>query len=165
MGAFDEPPFLREGKPELAIASYSRVLRSAQPALLSYQNFGGIATGLSVAIEMPDGNALLNAFALYSWDLERGKKKPTTPLEQIVVPVIEVKNGRRHIFYRFPEFVLPEGVNRYSAKLRGKGKQDQYTLRQFFLRFTPICDTDFLTDITVAVWPDVEPGNVVLLRF
>ena len=136
IGAIDEPFFVTDGEPCFSWATKPFRQKYNQPYYMSFQNYGGVRTGIIAEIELCNKNVFIKDFELKSigsdGECEVYKNEPT---------VTENENGKVYKF-EFPDYVTPEGINRYSIKLMGKKKQTECENRRIYLRFVPVSDSE-----------------------
>lgn len=131
LGAIDEPFFVTDG--ELCLSWVTKPFRQKynQPYYMSFQNYGGVRKGIIAEIELCNKNAIIKDFELKSigsdGEFEVYKNEPT---------VSENENVKVYKF-EFPDYMTPEGINRYSIKLRGKKKQTECEKRRIYVSFIP----------------------------
>jgi len=162
-GAAEEPQFLQQGLPQLGWVTHSAAFIPGDTVLISYQNYGGIAKGLGIEILLHDPDVMLENIALSFYDWRKGKRGAMrTELE--LLPVVQREEEKTRLLIELPEFELPEGINPYSIKLRAKARQDQCSLREFYLRFSAAPESRIYDGVAVSVWPMANPDNVVKIR-
>lgn len=132
--AFEEPPFITEGKTILQKSSYPISCVSEQIFLLTFQNYGGISKGLKINISFDASEKdkiELNELSLVVWlDKHRTHRVP--------IKITENRSKNKKIYtIDLPDFEIPEGINGYSIKLFGKKMLNETCIRSFSLRFIP----------------------------
>ena len=159
VSAFDEPPFIRDGEPVLKRKTYP-MHSEIGIEVATFQNFGGIAKGLSIEITVPK-EITVNEFHLgYYKNSETCKsiyKAENAYLQ--TKPVILENDGRKKYSYNFKDFVIPEGVNKFSRKLFGRNKMDLYDLRTFWIRFVTDGNEANAHGFVIRAIPDMAPEN------
>lgn len=145
VGAIDEPFFITEGEPCFEWVTMPFRQNYNKPYHISFQNYGGIKKGLVAEITVKNKNAEIKDFELRKMDsngdFEVFKSEPI---------VAENENDKIYRF-EFPEYVIPEGINRYSIKLMAKKKQTECEKRRIFISFLPVCDYDETADVTEEI--------------
>lgn len=145
VGAIDEPFFITENEPYFEWVTMPFRQSYNKPYHISFQNYGGVKKGLVAEITVRNKNAKIKDLELRNIDsggeFEAFKSEPT---------VIEYENGKTYRF-EFPEYIIPEGINRYSIKLMGKKKQTECEKRRIYISFLPVCDYDEIADITEEI--------------
>lgn len=161
--AFDEPPFLADGETILKIVSHSSNYISGADFFLDVQNYGGISKGIAISISFQYGAndiaELENPMVIlhnHRDDLEW----EWLPLE------VEKIITKDRIIYRaaLTNFIIPEGVNIYSAKLCGKKKQDEADRRSFRICFIPHGSGEVLESMEIEIIPMKFPANKAHLK-
>ena len=157
--AFDEPPFLTEGETDLQIYSYTTFCTDGQGFLLSIQNHGGISKGLNIKISL-DISAE-DQVELYEFVLIEPKNKheiSRIPLEadQSII------NNKKIYTIDLLDFIIPEGINEFSAKLSGRKKSDESSIRSFSLGFIPKGKDKMLKSMQIEIIPIEYPHKRVL---
>jgi len=149
--AFDEPAYLTAEPPLLKINSWNTLCVSGRTYKVTALNIGGRLKGLRIEISYPcqDNKAI---FFENAEILTYTKNKQINRL-QINLDYSQVIDGRQVHIVELPEFVIPDGINIYSAKLSGKKKQDEADYRSVTLSFTPMGDNTLLSDLTTTILP------------
>ncbi len=135
-GAFLEPPFITEGLPVLRMTSRDLfTFRSEEtPFVVSYQNYGGPAKGLTVRLTLPEDVSVTALELCSEWDPHQRNKKQAETKRAVSTPQIITVNGELEYIYVFPDFIIPEGINRFSRKLRSRKAAEEAAFRRFWLR-------------------------------
>lgn len=135
VSAFDEPPFIQEGYPALRRKT-SPVRSKIGVEVASFQNLGGISKGILIEITVPKEITVDDFHLGYyeNWETCKSIDKAENTYIKIE-PIIEENDCTKTYLYKFPDFVIPEGVNKFSRKLFGRNKMDLHELRTFHIRF------------------------------
>lgn len=145
IGAIDEPFFISDGEPCFEWVTMPFRQKYNEPYHISFQNHGGIKKGLAAEIELSNKNARIESFQMKSQrndgEYEVFTTEPT---------VTENENGRVYQFV-LHDYVIPEGINRYSIKLMGKKKQTECEKRRIYVSFLPVCDHNETADVTEEI--------------
>lgn len=135
-GAFFEPPFITEGSPVLRVITHDLLefWSEETPVVVSYQNYGGPAKGLTVHFALPEDVSVKTMELCSEWDPRLRKQNEAKTKSMVTVPQIVTSNGQHEYLYEFPDFEIPEGINRFSRKLRGRKAAEEAACRRFWLR-------------------------------
>ncbi len=165
--AFEEPPFIKEGLTVLKWYMTDTNCKSDKPFSLACLNYGGISKGLELIITggfVEDDTVTLDPLYIYSFKYD-GKKKERIKYEAKQQKII-LSEGNKAYLYDFAEFEFPEGINQFSAKLRGKKGQDERNNRLVYLYLIASGDQRELDGMSIALLPKSnKSGGVELEKF
>ena len=145
VGAIDEPFFITEGEPCFEWVTMPFRQNYNKPYHISFQNYGGIKKGLVAEITVKNKNAEIKDFELRKMDSNGEFEAFKTE------PIVAEKQNSKIYRFEFPEYVIPEGINRYSIKLMAKKKQTESEKRRIYVSFLPVCDHNETADITEEI--------------
>ena len=100
---------------------------------MEYINYGGAFKGLEISLSFDNADVILEEPSLNYYV---GKEKLTKEL------TFE-KSGNK-FYCSVPEFYMDKGINKYSAILRGKKREDEKSKNGFYIRFVPRSSDGFL---------------------
>ncbi|MCL2462731.1 MAG: hypothetical protein FWF44_08710 [Defluviitaleaceae bacterium] len=159
--AFNEPPFITEGKPILKINSFNSNFSSGQKFSITWRNNGGPSKGLALkfSYDLTENEIILEEPALAVANKDRnGVRVRWLPLE-----ASQVQDGNSRVYvFELPDYLIQGGINEYSAKLFGKGKQNEAFLRDFSLLFTPRGSAKLLKSVKIEAFPMEYPSNKII---
>ena len=150
--AYDLPPFVESGAPILKQITGELVpFMPGIPRVYSFVNYGGPAAGLEVRIEGAD----MSDFEDFTVNRWAAKDKRITE-----TPAFELTNSG--LVARLPDFVIPAGINKSSAVLRGRTLDRERDKRGLYLRFIPSggCRQDNIK-ITICPYGGDEVGVIL----
>ena len=124
--AFELPAFVTKGSPEPV--QETRDLTPITPGktrVYDFVNYGGPGVGLDICIYGADEDCF-EEFSVNRWIKNR----------RITVNAAFVKEDD-HLFASLPNFVIPAGINKNSAALRGRKLATEKSQRGLFIRLIP----------------------------
>lgn len=125
--AYDLPPFVESGEPELKqITGNLTPFIPGVPRVYSFVNYGGPAAGLEVRIEGADASDFED-FTVNRWATKNRRITEKPAFER----------ANTGLMARLPDFVIPAGINRGSAVLRGRTLDRERDKRGLYLRLIP----------------------------
>jgi len=130
--AFEEDIYVYDTSPEFVQECFSQC-KSEQPYVVEYINYGGAFRGLEISLSFDNADVILEEPSLNYYV---GKEKLTKEL------TFE-KSGNK-FYCSVPEFHMNKGINKYSAVLRGKKREDEKSKNGFYIRFVPRSSDEFL---------------------
>lgn len=145
IGAIDEPFFISDGEPCFEWVTMPFRQNYNKPYHISFQNYGGIKKGLVAEITVKNKNAEIK-------DFELRKMVSNGEFEAFKTePIVAEKQNSKIYRFEFPEYVIPEGINRYSIKLMAEKKQTECEKRRIYVSFLPVCDHNETADVTEEI--------------
>ena len=130
--AFEEDAYVYDQNPELVREVFSPCI-SQRPYVINYTNYGGAFRGLEIELFF-DGDDVELEEATFNYF--QGKDK-------IAKEIIFEKNS--NVFKcKLEDFFMDKGINKYSAVLRGKKKENEKCKHSFYIRFIPKSDAEIL---------------------
>ena len=130
--AFEEDIYVYDASPEFVQECFSQC-KSDQPYAVEYINYGGAFKGLEISLSFDNADVVLEEPSLnYYVGKEKSKKELTFE-----------KTGNK-FYCSVPEFYMDKGINKYSAVLRGKKREDEKSKNGFYIRFVPRSRDEFL---------------------
>lgn len=130
--AFEEDAYVYDDNPELVREVFSPCI-SQSPYVAEYINYGGAFYGLDITISF-DNNDVELGEATFNYFEGRDRISKEIAFEKT-----------NNVFKcEIADFVMEKGINRYSAALRGKKKQDEKTKHSFYIRFVPKSSDEIL---------------------
>lgn len=154
--AFNETAFITEGDSLLANVGYYLGYKTGKPYAVSYINYGGITKGLTLYIDgafVENDELEFNGLCVIKRDY---KVKEDTRIEKSIILEKVCENGVYRYKSIIPDFVIPEGINKESAKLRFKKGYNEKHKRQFYFWFMLEGESDKVYDIKFTALPHQE---------
>lgn len=123
--AFEEDVYVYNESPEFARECFSQC-KGNQPYVVEYVNYGGAFTGLDITLSFDNANIVLEEASLNYY---KGNNKISKELT--------FEKSGDMFKCSVPEFYMNRGINKYSAVLRGKKREDEKSKNGFYIRFVP----------------------------
>ena len=152
--AFEEPAFICEGETIIKWNSSDVICQSGKPFILSCSNYGGISRGLEIVIAgdfVEQDTINFDSLKVYYHDYT-GKTKKKLFYEVEPQKIIQ-SDGKKVYFYDYSDFIFPEGINPYSAKLMGKKGDDERNARSFYIYMIPYGNQSDLNTMFISIRP------------
>ncbi|MBQ8836523.1 MAG: hypothetical protein IJ002_03320 [Clostridia bacterium] len=137
--AFEEPPFVADGAPEFTEYMHDAVCKNGSRYLAGYTNYGGAVRGIAVDITFIEDVDIEDAALIYY----EGKNS--------VEKLFCVSKTASGFTLTAPDFEMKEGINKYSAALRGKKYADECERHGFYIRFVPIIKNADTSAVEITV--------------
>ena len=158
--AFDEPIIITEAETAFKVVQYDAQCVSNKKFGISVMNIGGVSKGLIINISFEQ----VNDIGIESPTLILFKK--ANDLKQISLDMIRVDTNNKTVFRaELPDFQIQGGFNEYSAKMRGKGKQNVANSCRLNLLFTPYGNDASLKSMEIEVIPSEYPTNKAVYKY
>ena len=123
--AYEEDGYVYNTEPELVRESFS-LCRANEPYVISCVNYGGAFKGIEITLLFDNDDVELEDVSL---NYIQGKNRVSREI------VFEKENNVFSCV--IDDFAMDKGINRYSAKLRGKKKVNEKEKCGFYVRFIP----------------------------
>ena len=130
--AFEEDAYVYDSRPEFIRECFSDCI-SYQPYVIEHINYGGAFNGLDITLTFDSSDVELEETTLNYF---KGK-------DRISKEIIFEKSGNKFKCSR-PDFIMDKGINKYSAVLRGKKRENEKSKCGFYIRFVPKSATKIL---------------------
>ena len=140
--AFEEPAFVRGGNSELVNVSRDAEFRTNKINMFTYQNYGGIKKGLTIYADADTDNIVFGKAEICKNGVA----------EELCFERIS-ENGVYRYKCCLPDFEIPEGINKNSARLLYKKGQDERIKRQFFIKICVEDKEDKICDFRLTLIP------------
>lgn len=137
--AFEEDAYVYQKKPEFAREMFSNC-KNQQPYVAEFINYGGAFKGLTIIISFGGADVELEETTINYY---KGRNKK----EKVSQKIFFEKTDNVFIS-EIDDFEMDKGINKYSAVLRGKKRDDEKSKHGFYIRFIPkSCDSEHLEPI------------------
>ena len=158
--AFDEPIIITEAETAFKVVQYDAQCISHKGFLLSVMNIGGISKGLTISISFDKAYDI----GIESTTLILHKK--ANDIERISLDTNRIDTDNKTAFRaELPDFQIQGGFNEYSAKMRGKGKQNVANSCSLTLLIVPYGNDTALRSMEIEIGPNEYPMNKVLYKY
>ena len=158
--AFDEPIIITDAETAFKVVQYDTQCVSHKSFHLSVMNTGGISNGLTINISFDKANDI----GIESPTLIFHKK--ANDFKRISLDMNRADINNKTVFRtELPDFQIQGGFNEYSAKMRGKGKQNVANSCSLSLLFAPYGNDTSLKSMEIEVIPNEYPANKAFYKY